>query len=87
MGNTTEKIDNIYQKIQNYLTKKIGSFVAFLFVLYASGALTAIFVMNRFPQHAYLVVLIPAIAGIIAYYNRAFATFAFFILIILTFFF
>ncbi|MDD3084249.1 MAG: hypothetical protein PHP82_04465 [Candidatus ainarchaeum sp.] len=82
MGETNEKVDGWYKKIQDYLTKKIGSFVAFLFVLYALGALTAIFVMTKYPQQAYLVVIIPAIAGIVAYYNRAFATFIFFALVI-----
>jgi hypothetical protein len=85
MGETNEKVDSWYKKIQEYLTKKMGSFVAFLFVLYASGALTAIIVMTRYPQLVYLVVIIPAISGIIAYYNRAFATFVFFLLMILIF--
>ncbi len=85
MGETSKKFDEWYKKIQDYLTKKIGTFVAFLFVLYALGALTAITIMTKFPQHAFLVALIPAIAGIIAYYNRAFATAVFFLLIIAMF--
>jgi hypothetical protein len=79
------KLDKWYTKIQEYLTKKIGTFVAFLFFLYAIGALTSIIIMTKYPQQAYLVVLIPAIAGIIAYYNRTFATIMFFLLIITIF--
>ena len=39
-------------------------------------------VMSKYPQQIGLVVLIPVVAGTIAYYNRAFATIVFFILII-----
>lgn len=85
MGETSKKFDDWYKKIQDYLTKKIGTFVAFLFVLFSMGALIAIIIMSKYPQHAFLVALIPAIAGIIAYYNRAFATGIFFVLIIAMF--
>jgi hypothetical protein len=82
MGETSKRVDGWFESIQKYVTGKIGSFVAFLFLLYSAGALTALFVMTRYPNHAYLVVIIPALAGAIAYYNRAFATGAFFILIL-----
>jgi len=82
MGNTSKTVDNWFEKIQKYVTGKIGSFAAFLFFLYAAGALTAIIVISKYPQQVGLVVLIPAVAGAIAYYNRAFATIAFFILIL-----
>jgi hypothetical protein len=80
MGETSKKVDSWFEKIQNYVTAKIGAFVAFLFLLYAAGALTAIIIMTKYPQQAFLVALIPAAAGVLAYYNRAFATVAFVIL-------
>jgi hypothetical protein len=82
MSTTGEKVDGLFEKVQKYVTGKIGAFVAFLFLLYAAGALTTIVVMTRYPNQAFLVVLIPAIAGAISYYNRTFATIAFFILMI-----
>ncbi len=82
MSGTNAKFDDWFTKIEKYVTAKIGSFVAFLFVLYALGALTTIMVMQHYPNQAFLVVLIPAVAGAISYYNRAFATVAFFILMI-----
>ncbi len=85
MGKANDKVDSWFVKIQKYVTEKIGSFVAFLFVLYALGAMTAIMVSSIHPDLAYLVVIAPAIAGIIAYYNRAFATFCFGIIILFVF--
>ena len=85
MVEINKKIDSWYKKIQDYLTKKIGTFVAFMFFLYAIGALTTILVMTKYPQHIYLIVIIPAIAGVISYYNRAFATATFFLIMLLIF--
>ena len=82
MGDTSKKVDNWFEKIEKYVTGKIGSFVAFIFLLYALGALTAILIISKYPQQVGLVVLIPAVAGAIAYYNRMFATIIFFFLII-----
>lgn len=78
----SKKADDWFGKIQKYVSEKIGAFVAFLFLLFAAGALVAIHVMNTYPEYSMLVVLGPATAGLIAYYNRAFAAFAFIILMI-----
>ena len=85
MSDTSKKVDDLFKKLMDYLTKKLGTFVAFLFLLYAAGAMTTIVVMQRYPNQVFLVVAIPAIAGIIAYYNRAFASAAFIILLALVF--
>jgi hypothetical protein len=85
MGETSKKVDSWFEKIEKYVTAKIGAFVAFLFLLYAAGALTAIVIMTKYPQQVFLVALIPAAAGVLAYYNRAFATIAFFVLMLTIF--
>ena len=86
MASESKTIENWYVKIEKYITSRIGVFVAFMFLLFALGAYTAMIVTMKWPNQAWLVVAIPAIAGIIAYYNRTFATIAFVILILLIFF-
>jgi len=71
------KVDSWFGKIQNYVTGIIGAFVAFLFLIFAAGAAFALFVAEQWPEKAFLVVLIPAVAGMLAYYNRTYATIAF----------
>ena len=70
------KVDSWFGKIQNYVTGIIGAFVAFLFLIFAAGAAFALFVAEAWPEKAFLVVLIPAASGILAYYNRTYATIA-----------
>ena len=86
MGDTEKKVDSWYAKIQKYLTAKISSFVAFLFLLVAAGAWAGLMMASLYPEMAFLAVLIPAAAGIVAYYNRTLATILFFGLIIFFFF-
>jgi type IV secretory pathway VirB2 component (pilin) len=81
----TGRVDNWFTKIQNYVTGVIGAFVAFLFLIFAAGAALTMFVMEQWPEKAFLVVLIPAAAGILAYYNRTYATIVFIGLIALVF--
>ncbi len=81
----TKKTDDWYTKIEKYVTQKIGTFVAFLFLIFALGALITIQIVTRWPQHSYLVVILPLIAGVISYYNRAVATFFFIIFMFLIF--
>jgi len=87
MAGMEKTLDDWYGKIQKQLTGKISNFVAFLFFLFALGALIMLMVMQKYPQQAFLVILGPAVAGIIAYYNRIFATIVFFGVVILIFFF
>ena len=82
-----QRADPWFNKIENYVTAKIGSFVAFLFFLIAMGAGIALFVIERWPEAAPMAVIIPAIAGIVAYYNRTFALIMFVLLIVGVFFF
>ena len=85
MADTPGKIDSWFIKIQDYITKKIGSFVAFLFLLVAWGAFVAIIVMQRWPEYAILTVAVPGAAGLLAYYNRSIAVVLFGLLIVFAF--
>jgi len=75
------KVDSWFGKIENYVTGVIGAFVAFLFLIFAGGAAFALFVAETWPEKAFLVVLIPAVSGILAYYNRTYAVLAFIVLV------
>jgi hypothetical protein len=78
-------VDGWFTKIQTDIGKKIGAFVAFFFFLLAIGIFIGIIAMQHYPEQAMLAVLFPAIAGIIAYYNRAFAIIIFIIMLIFIF--
>lgn len=78
--------DKWFGKIQADVTKKIGSFAAFLFILMAIGAWVGITLAKHYPEHAWLAILVPAVAGLFAYLNRAFATAIFAIMLIIVFF-
>lgn len=67
------RVDGWFKSIEKYISEKIGSFVAFLFFLIALGAFMAILVMGKWPEYGYLTVIIPIIAGIVAYCNRTIA--------------
>ena len=86
MADQTGKVDSWFMKIQDYTTKKIGSFVAFLFLLIAWGAFTAILVMQRWPEYAIFTVAVPGAAGLLAYYNRDVAVLLFGLLLVFAFF-
>ncbi|NMA44875.1 MAG: hypothetical protein GX950_03640 [Candidatus Diapherotrites archaeon] len=77
MSELDKKIDGIYSKIQKKVTGSIAEFVAFFFFVITLGSLVTIYIITQFPQHAFWVVLTPALAGIISYYNRTFATIIF----------
>ncbi len=78
-------IDLWYTKIMSSITAGVSSFVAFLFFLFTIGAFFGLITAMRWPHLASWIVIIPAIIGLIAYYNRTFATAVFFLLIIFVF--
>jgi hypothetical protein len=85
MGKANDKVDSWIEKVLKYVNEKISFFVAFLFFIYTSGAFTALIVIQRWPEQAYLVVVLPLVAGVLAYYNRALAAALFGIFIIFFF--
>ncbi len=82
MAQKAGRVDPWFLKIQDYTTKKIGSFVAFLFLLVAWGAFAAIMVTQHFPEYAAFTVIVPGAAGILSYYNRDIAVLLFGVLVV-----
>ncbi len=78
-------LDGWFTKIQKEVASKIGNFVAFFFFLIAIGAWIGISVAHNYPNESLLAVMLPAVAGLLAYYNRAFATAVFIIVILMIF--
>jgi hypothetical protein len=85
MVEVQKTLDGWYGEIQKEIATKIGHFVAFFFFMIAIGAWVGIMVFQHYPGQALLAVLLPALAGAIAYYNRTFATAIFVLLIIIVF--
>ena len=81
-----KKTDNWFNKLQKDITSKIGHFVAFFFLIIAAGIWAGIIVAQHYPEQAMLAVLLAAVAGLIAYFNRTFATIIFIIMILFVFF-
>ncbi|MEI7961759.1 MAG: hypothetical protein WCI04_05480 [archaeon] len=85
MVEVQKSVDKWFAKIQADIGKKIGAFVAFLLFLLAIGIFIGINAAQHFPRQAMLAVIIPAVAGVIAYYNRTFAVVLFVIMLIFIF--
>ena len=85
MVEVQKTLDVWYGKVQKEVSGKISHFVAVLFFIMAIGAFLGIMVMQHYPGQALMAVLLPALAGAVAYYNRAFATGIFVLLILIVF--
>ncbi|HPM86032.1 MAG: hypothetical protein PHY04_00395 [Candidatus ainarchaeum sp.] len=85
MVEVQKTLDSWFGKIQKAASDTIPHFVAFLFFILAIGAFIGIIVAQNYPNQAMLAVLLPALAGALAYYNRAFATAVFLIMMIIIF--
>lgn len=85
MVEVQKTLDGWFTKLQKEAGAKIQNFVAFFFFMIAIGSLIGILVMQRYPNQAMAAVLLPALAGAVAYYNRAFAAAVFALLIIMIF--
>ncbi len=85
MSDLDKKIDLWYGKIQKKVNGTISEFVAFFFFVIALGSFITIIIVTQWPQHAFWVVLAPALAGLISYYNRTFATIVFLAILLLLF--
>lgn len=79
------RVDNIFDKFSSYLSARISTFVAFLFVLIAIGGFYGYFIVTRFPELSIYLLITPLVIALIAYYNRTFATIMFLAVIALTF--
>ncbi len=77
-------IDKAFDKFSSYLSDRISTFVAFLFVLIAVGAFYGYLVVPRFPEISIYLLLTPLGLALVAYYNRTFATILFAGLLLIT---
>jgi len=80
-GEVQKILDGGFSQIQDAVGDTIGHFVAFFFFILAIGAFIGIIVIQKYPDQALMAVILPALAGALAFYNRAFATAIFAILI------
>ena len=83
----TSRTDSFFDKLLHYSTGKIATFVAFLFFLIVLVAVYAV-IVTKAPLNFVTTVLVlaPAIVGLIAYNNRDLAVIIF-VLFLITFFF
>ena len=77
-------IVDFFQKIGDFITDGISKFIASLFVLISIGAVLGYFAAQKGGMFTWLIIL-PAIIGLFAFYNRGFAIFAFLLIILLIF--
>jgi len=82
-GSSSNTVDQLFNKIHEYIGQKISTFMAFLFFLFTIGAVFGAITILRFPNLAPFMILAPAVFGLVAYYNRTVGTIAFVLLIIL----
>ncbi len=85
MGEESARTDNIFKKIEDYITGGIQRFVAFLFFILAIGAFYGYLIAKKDSDLQMYLLLAPAIIGIVAYYSRAIAIWVFVILLLLIF--
>ena len=79
------KTDDFFKKIETRITEKISTFVAFLFFLITLGTFFGFMVASKHGEYQQWLLILPAVAGLFAYYNRAFAIAAFTILALMMF--
>ena len=71
IAKTEKTLDNLFGKLQKQISGTIKAFAASIFILIAIGAWLGIIVYHYWPNQAMLAVIVPALAGAIAYYNRS----------------
>ncbi|MFH1224506.1 MAG: hypothetical protein V1676_01755 [Candidatus Diapherotrites archaeon] len=77
------RVDGWVEKVLEYVTKQISSFVAFLFLLFSAGAVYGSVITARQHELGVWLLIAPAVLGLMAYYSRAFALAVFALLILL----
>lgn len=65
--------DDWVNKLLGFVSKQISIFVAFLFFIFTLGAVYGWFLISIGTQYVEYLIILPAVMGIIAYYNRIFA--------------
>ena len=67
-------VDKIFARIANYISQRISTFVAFLFFIFTLGAVYGAWIVIRKSPMIEILIIIPALMGLLAFYNRSFAT-------------
>lgn len=67
-------VDKLFERLSNYVTRRISVFVAFLFFIFTLGSVYGSWIIIRKAPLAEILIIIPALMGLLAYYNRSFAT-------------
>ena len=78
-------IDRLFNRFSSYLSDRISTFVAFLFLLIALGGVFGFFIVPHFGELAIYVLMAPLVLALIAYYNRTFASILFIGIILIVF--
>jgi len=76
----TTPFESLFDKIWKFAGKSVSVLVASMFMVFALGSLFGYFVAmhsNRFGQEVAMILLVPPILGLIAYYYRTFAIICF----------
>jgi len=80
------RIDGILQKALDRVSKGISTFVASIFFILAVGIFIGVYVASREPEYIYMAIGVPAVLGLISYYNRDIAAVLFFFFLAFFFF-
>ncbi len=71
------RVDSWYDKLLTMIGASISRFVAFIFIMFAFGALYGIISAARWPQFLPYLMVAPFALALFAYYDRTFATIIF----------
>jgi len=69
-GKSPGEADRLFGKLSGWLGRKISTFVAFLFLLFAAGAFYGSLIVPRAGQWGALLLAAPLALAVIAYYSR-----------------
>ena len=78
-----QTVDRLAKRVEDYITGGISKLIAGILFLITIGAAYGYIAASRGEPIAEYFIIAPAVAGIIAYYNRAFAVLIFILLVIL----
>ncbi len=68
------KTDHYFGKLSSWLGTRISAFVAFLFLLFGTGAIFGAIIVPKFSHFGGYLLLAPIGLAVVAYYNRVIAT-------------
>ena len=79
----SKQADSFFTTLSGKVEGNVSAFVAFLFIIIAIGVFIGHIVTIRAPEQIYIALLVPLVLALIAYYNRAIASFLFVALLLL----